>query len=129
MRVVRRLERRPTRLFFGEPRLVLIDGWVGTEDVRGFSEAETGLEQRAEDDGVGTASVFRMNFETFLGVPSRFLERLVGESKSAGSTFSLSSSSSKADEAVWRRFDGENFSCLPSGDEKQNEDEAMATEG
>lgn len=69
-----------------------------------------------------------MNLETFFGVPSRFLERLVGEEKSAGSTFSLSKSSSKA-WVVWRRFDGDRFNCLPDGEENENGEAGMAGEG
>lgn len=70
-----------------------------------------------------------MDLETFLGVPSRFLERLVGESRRAGSTFSLSKSSSKAVGGAWRRFDGENFRCLLSDDAREKEEAAMAAEG
>lgn len=112
---------------FGEPRLVLIVDWVGTEDVRGFSMDGRGFEQRVAGEAAGTASVLTTNLETFFGLPSKFLERLVGESKTAGSTFSLSKDSSKG-EVVWRRLDGEYLDCLP--DEGNGNAEAeMAAEG
>lgn len=70
--------------------------------------------------------VLRMNLGAFLGEPSRDLTRLVGESERAGSTFSLSKSSSKKVGAR-RRLDGEDDSCLPEGDAKEKSAEGRAT--
>lgn len=79
----RRLERMPTRLFFGDPRLALI----GVALVVAGRETCVGLDRTDEkrvEDGVamgllkGAASV-STNFDAFWGVPLRFLDRLLGE--------------------------------------------------
>lgn len=92
----RRFERRPTRLFFGEPRLWLM----------GVEVLVLGDEIALRTEGAaGEAVTGRLSFEdgdvikeklTGLENPSIVLDFLVGELKMEGSTFSESSSSNTA---------------------------------
>lgn len=111
---VRRLERRPMRLCFGDPRLRL----MGVEllvfgDERAFRTEGIAGEEETED-GLGLdGEVMSENLEG-LDNPSTVLDFLVGELKMEGSTFS-ESSSSNTDGA--RRLPVVGCVCL-SGDEK-----------
>ena len=102
---VRRFERRPTRLCLGDPRLWLIGVALvvagrDTDRVEflRFSDS-VGIEVNIDKLGLGLegAASVRMKLDAFRGVPSLFFERLVGELKIEGSTFSESNPSSKTD--------------------------------
>jgi len=111
------VERRPTRLCFGEPRL-----WVmgvvfvlmGTETERdlglGLMLPVQALPETTKGELAGVVVSFgastRVNLETLLGVPSMALLFLDGEKRMFGSMFSVSRSSSKGS-GERRRFIGE----------------------
>jgi len=63
-----------------------------------FSDS-VGIEVNIDKLGLGLegAASVRMKLDAFRGVPSLFFERLVGELKIEGSTFSESNPSSKTD--------------------------------
>lgn len=121
---VRRLDRRPTRLCLGEPRLRLM----------GVGEVVFGEDNALRTEGIGTGveeirpeeileilvladwdTGVSMNWEGF-DSPSLVLERLAGELKTEGSMFSELKSSSK-DEAWYRRLPVLDWVGLP-GEEK-----------
>lgn len=120
---VRRLDRRPTRLCLGEPRLRLMgveevvfgeDNALRTEGISAGVEEipEEMLEMLVLADW-DTEVI--MNWEGF-DSPSLVLERLVGELKTEGSIFSELKSSSK-DEGGYRRLPVLDWVGLP-GEEK-----------
>jgi hypothetical protein len=120
---VRRLDRRPTRLCLGEPRLRLMgvevvfgeDNALRTEGI-GTSVEEIRPEEMLEMLVLaGWDTGLSMNWEGF-DSPSLVLERLVGELKTEGSIFSELKPSSK-DEDGHRRFPVLDWVSLP-GEEK-----------
>lgn len=86
--------------FFGEPRECEMGVVVG-----GMETEREELNFNDEVTGSVLGVVRRVNLETFVGVPSRFLARLDGSSMADGSRFSESSSSVKRSEAK-RRLEG-----------------------
>jgi len=98
----RRLESRPIRLCFGEPRLVVmlgVEAAVFGVDVSALrTEGKHGDDEMTRLGFAGDCGVARRRkLKCGLEGASVVLERLVGELKTAGSRFSESSSSSKAD--------------------------------
>ncbi len=97
---MRRLERIPTRFFFGDPRLAFIGVAVvvaGREIGVGFDKGDERRVENGVDVGLANvdAASAKTNFGAFWGVPSRVFDRLLGELKMEGSMFSESFSSSK----------------------------------
>ena len=118
--VLRRLERRPIRLCLGEPRLRLIGVELvvlGRCDESAFRTE--GIEGEAVTDGTDL-DVGDVKMENWAGFEyaSPVLDFLVGELKIEGSTFSASSSSNSN---AARRLLPEDWTGLPSGDEKVDE--------
>jgi hypothetical protein len=118
----RPLERRPTRLCFGEPRLCEMGVALvvaGTESERFFRlrlETEGELKGVVKTEALGAASM-RLNVEVLTGVPSKPLAFLDGEVRMLGSTFSESKSSVYGLEDANRRFwDGLVVLSLPAGE-------------
>src|SRR2546430_2208404 len=100
------VERRPTRLCLGEPRLCemgVVVVLVGTETERGLGLGlmlpvlALPVVRNGEFAGVvvGFDASTRANLEALLGVPSMALLFLDGEKNMFGSMFSVSNSSSK----------------------------------
>lgn len=108
----RPLDRRPTRLCLGDPRLALMGVVlvvVGTERDNGFL---AGGADFAGETGL------RMNRDALAGVPSMFFDRFDGELNSDGSMFSESSDSSKV-VVDKRRFPGDASDCFARGEESE----------
>jgi len=122
---VRRLDKRPTRLFLGEPRL-----WLMGVDLVVFGEESVlrteGTEGLAVSAGLAwTEGVdIKANFAGLTYPASLILDFLVGELKSEGSTFSESTESSKISEA--RRLPVDEVGLGFSGEEKVFGDCEMA---
>lgn len=113
----RRLERRPTRLCLGEPRLRemgVLFVVFGTESESVFGLGLVApvltLERPSKGENLGVAvylgASMRANLDAFTGVPSTALPFLEGEKRIFGSMFSVSKSSSNGS-GERRRFKGE----------------------
>lgn len=122
----RPLERRPTLLCFGEPRLweigvaFVVAGTERERVLRFELEAGVDLKGVVKPEVRGMAST-RLNAELLTGVPSKLFAFLDGEATMLGSTFSESKSSAYGLEVSNRRFweglavglpAGEKASCI-----------------
>jgi hypothetical protein len=104
----RPLERRPTRLCLGEPRL----REIGVKVVVVGTDSDRALRVIAGDCATGVVNKLNIGFADLNGVPSEPLDFFEGDMRILGFTFSESNSSKVSGENA-RLFDFISRGCLP----------------